>query len=102
MKHKIDKAKVRLPLFFKPILWSYNFNRLLPLKNKKSIILNSINYGDLRHWRWIINFYGKKTVKKELLMAPASAIRIGARKLSGAIFNIRNFNYAPRGIKRKT
>jgi len=31
------------PSFFKPILWSYNFSDLDPIRNKKTIIVSAIN-----------------------------------------------------------
>lgn len=42
------KAKTRnlnLPLFFKPLFWSYKFPLMDPQKNKKRIIIDTINYG---------------------------------------------------------
>ncbi|MBU1179417.1 hypothetical protein KJ885_00555 [Patescibacteria group bacterium] len=95
------KTKNKLPEFFKPILWSYDFSKVSPQKNKKAIIINTINYGDLCHWRWIAKFYGKPAVKKVLSQVSVSEIRPRAKKLSAAIFNIKKFDYAPRGSKRK-
>jgi hypothetical protein len=49
-------SQTRLPPFFKPILWSYNFAALDPETHKKAIS------GDLSHWQWIIAYYGKGTI----------------------------------------
>lgn len=88
-----------LPKFFKPLMWSYDFNSLDLNKNKKTIILNTINYGDLNHWRWIIKYYGKNEVKKTLESVSAWELRNRVRKLASLIFSLQNLNYAPRGVK---
>lgn len=87
----------KLPKIFKPILWSYNFNRFDPQKNSKIVIVNAINYGDLRHWRWIIKQYGKDAIRETLRKISAWEIKPRTRRLAGLIFGIKNFNYAPRG-----
>ncbi|MEK7673750.1 MAG: hypothetical protein AAB371_00945 [Patescibacteria group bacterium] len=94
------KKKEKIPEFFKPILWSYNFDDINPRKDKKAIILNSINYGGLNHWRWIMKYYGKKEIKKNLLKIHTTEIRPRALNLASIIFGVKNFNYAPRGTKR--
>lgn len=86
----------KLPDFFKPILWSYDFNLLDLEKNKKTIILNTINYGNLQHWQWIVAYYGKETVKKILEKVQATEIKPRTRKLVALVFSIPKFNYAPR------
>jgi len=92
--------KKTIPLSFKPILWSYNFNKLNFQKDRKIIIIQAINYGDLSHWRWLIHNYGIKEIRAVLSQAPITEIKPRARKLASIIFNIKNFNYAPRGIKQ--
>ena len=88
-----------LPEFFRPLLWSYDFDSLDLSKNKKTVILNTINYGDLKHWRWIVNYYGKEEVKKILGTASAWQLRSRIRKLVSLIFELQNLNYAPRSPK---
>ncbi len=96
----MKKQKQKLPSFFKPILWSYDFSKIDIKKNKKTIIVNGINYGDLKHWKWLIKNYGRENVRGELKKISATELRPGARKLAGIIFSIKNFNYAHRGAKR--
>lgn len=86
-----------LPEIFKPLLWSYRFSALDPQRQKKTVIVQTINYGDLRHWRWIVDFYGKEEVRRVLASIPASELRLRARKLAALIFSITAFNHAPRG-----
>lgn len=87
----------KLPDYFKPILWSYNLGRLNPERNKKTVIINAINYGDLKHWVWLKRNYGEETIRKVLAEVRAGEIRPGARRLASIIFGINSFNYAPRG-----
>ena len=87
----------KLPKYFEPILWSYDLGRLNLEKNKKTVIVNAINYGNLKHWAWLKRNYGEKTIRKVLIGAKASEIRPGARRLASIIFGISKFNYAPRG-----
>ncbi len=97
MKTKPTKISSEL----QPLFWSYDFQRLDLAKNKQTVITNVINYGDLPQWRWLAGAYGRMEVRDVLNRIPAAAIKPRARKLAGIIFNIKKFNYAPRGIKRK-
>lgn len=92
------KRTPSLPPYFKRVLWSYNFELVDPVKNKKTVIVNAINYGDLRHWRWLAGFYGKKIVADILKNIPATEIRPRARNLASILFSISNFNYEPRSL----
>lgn len=87
---------MELPEIFKPLLWSYRFSAVDTEEQQKTIIVNAINYGDLRHWRWIAAYYGRETVREVLERIPASELRPRARKLASLLFSIRAFNHAPR------
>ena len=87
--NKTDKATQKLPIIFKPLLWSYNFSRIDPAKNKKTVIVNTINYGDLIHWSWIEKFYGERAIRQLLSSLPASEIRARAFKLASILFSIK-------------
>lgn len=89
----------KLPLYFKPILWSYNFSEINPDKHKKIIIVHTINYGDLKHWRWIADYYGREDIKDSLSKITITEIRPRIRRLAALIFGVKNFNYAPRGTR---
>lgn len=95
------KAKKMLPDFFKPLFWSYNFSEIDSEENKRVIVVNTINYGDLKHWRWLVDTYGKEGVRSMLKDIPATELRARVRRLAGIIFNVNNFNYAPRGTGPK-
>jgi hypothetical protein len=93
------KNSSSLPQYFKHLMWSYDFSAIDLQKNKKAIVVNTINYGDLRHWRWIVWFYGKEGIRNVLSQIPATEIRSRARRLVSIVFNIDKFNYAPRGSR---
>ncbi|MDP3758421.1 MAG: hypothetical protein Q8Q86_01770 [Candidatus Daviesbacteria bacterium] len=88
--------KQNLPAFLKPFFWSYNFYKLDPENDKKLIIIQTLNYGDLEHWRWINKFYGKGVVRDALQKVASTEFRPQALRLAGLLFNVEKFNYAPR------
>jgi hypothetical protein len=86
-----------LPETFRPILWSYDFSRIDPLKHKKTIIVQALNYGTLAHWRWLIQSYGREGVRDVLTHIPTSEIKPRSLRLASLVFGVERFNYAPRG-----
>ena len=86
-----------VPETFQPILWSYDFDRIDPVKHQKTIIVQAINYGTFQHWRWLAQHYGNDTVREVLSTIPATEIRQRAGHLASLVFGIDRFNYAPRG-----
>ncbi len=95
------KKKFFLPRSFKPLFWSYDFSRIDPIKYSQTIIVNTINYGDLKDWKLLVRFYGKKEIIKTLTDIPATALRPQVRRLASFLFNIKDFNYALRGARRE-
>lgn len=86
----------KLPQFFKPLFWSYKFSSVDPQRNKKTIIVNTINYGDWKHWTWIIKFYGKKEMKRIIEETPQTEFRLPALKLISVLLGIKKLKYASR------
>lgn len=93
---------IRPPEFFRPLLWSYDFSKVNSDKDKSTIIVNTLNYGDLKHWGWLVHHYGKSVVRQVIESVPATEFRSRVTPLIALIFGIRHFNHAPRGIRRKT
>jgi len=91
---KVENAQI--PDYFKPLFWSYNFSKLDLVKDKKTIIIQAINYGDLKHWKWLVDKYGQEEIRSILQIVPATEIRDRVKNLITIMFNISNFNYAPR------
>ena len=99
MKTKTEKSK--LPSFFKPLFWGYDFSSIDPDKNKKLVIVNALNYGDLKQWKWLIKKYGRENLRKSIKNIPESEFREHVVKLIKLLFDIEEFNYASRGAKIK-
>lgn len=89
-------ANSKLPPSFKPLFWSYDFESLDLHKNKKTIILNIINYGNLTHWSWLKDCYGKTAIAEMLKSISATELKRRSGKLAEILFETK-LNYAPRG-----
>lgn len=71
----------KLPQYFRQILWSYDFEKIDAEKDARTIIINSINYGNLSHWGWIIKSYGKDRIRDVVNECRAGEVRAGAKRL---------------------
>ncbi len=56
-----------LPKSIKPFLWSYDFDKVNPKKDKKRIILNILNIGTKRATDWLFNYYSKSEIKEIII-----------------------------------
>jgi len=81
-------AETTLTETFRSLLWSYGFSRIDPVKHKSTIVLQTINYGTLAQWRWLVQNYGHEGVREARSTIPASAIRPRARQLAALMFGI--------------
>lgn len=89
---------MKLPDRFDKILWSYDTSQLDPEEDKRLVIINTINYGDLDHWRWVSDHYGKEAVKDVLRTVPIEQLRKRVRPLASIVFDVEEFNHAPRSL----
>lgn len=83
-----------LPEFFRPILWSYRFDDMDAEEDRDTIIVQTVNYGHLAHWRWIIEAYGKEVIKEVLEGRLASEIFPESRRLAHTVFGVHEFKNA--------
>jgi hypothetical protein len=90
-------AAAEVPDTFRPILWSYDFDRVDPVKHQKTLIVQAINYGTLAQWRWLRETYGLDSVRQVLGAVAVTEIRPRVRRLASLMFGVDRFNYAPRG-----
>ncbi len=81
-----------IPQFFKPILWSHDISTIKPEQSPNLLITQAINYGDLRHWRWIAHRYGIEKVRRVITSLPVTALRPGARALAEVVFSLPSFH----------
>ena len=77
-----------LPIFFKYLLWFSNFKSIDPAKHQRLILVNSINYGELRYWRWLLKYYGKDQIAQFIRTIPASEFRGPSLKLFRLLLKI--------------
>lgn len=91
---KIKDSK--LPLFFKPLFWSYKFSSIDPENDKKRIIINTVNYGRWKHWLWLIKFYGTREIKKIIKETPETEFRQPALKLISLLLGVGKLKYTSR------
>lgn len=79
----------KLPLVLKPYFWSYDFSKLDIESDRRLIIFNIMNYGDLKDWQWLVKKYGKEEIKRVVLKIPASEFRPEVLKLIYLLFSIK-------------
>jgi len=70
-------------------------------RDKKRIIINTINYGQWKHWQWIVKNYGRERVKQIIENTPISEFRPRVLKLASILLGIKNLKYASRSDKLK-
>jgi len=87
---------MKLPEMFREVLWSYDFTSIDNERDKRRIVINSINYGAWKHWLWIAREYGKSAVAEIIEGAPATEFRPGALKLACILFGAKKPIHASR------
>jgi hypothetical protein len=86
-----------LPEDFRPFFWSYRFEDIDLQKDKKTVILNLLNYGNLAHWQWLVRQYGVVEIKRILQSIPATEVKPRTRPLVSLLFSIPLQEHAQRG-----
>lgn len=86
----------KLPAYFKQLFWSYDFSRLDAEKDMRRIVVDTINYGALRHWKWLSTNYGKEAVRKIIETTTLSEFRPRALRLAALLFGAEKSAYASR------
>ena len=87
------------PSILAPFLWSYNLEKLDLDRNKGIIVRQVIKYGDLAHWRWLIDQYGREEVRRIVEQIPETDLRPSLKNLLKIIFGIKHFLHARRGLR---
>jgi hypothetical protein len=101
MKNESSHSDGTIPQYFKPILWSYDIDKIDLESSKSTIIINTINYGNLQHWKWLMYHYGKDIIREVLGTVPVTSIRPRVQRLATLLFDIKTFNHAPRSTSRR-
>ena len=80
--------KFGVPEAFRTLLWSFRFDAIDPEKSKEDIIVNTINDGTLAHWRWIIERYGKETIRQVLTKRLTTEFHPESLNLAFLVFDL--------------
>lgn len=96
MEWSQETKSAALPDMFRPLFWSYRFEDLDPEAHKSEIIVQTINYGTLNHWRWIIEHYGKAVIRGVLEHRLETEFTLESRRLAQVLFDVDHFSHAPR------
>lgn len=94
---EVKDNDAQLPEMFRQLLWSYRFEAIDPYEHREEIILNTINFGNLDHWRWLIGHYGKDEIRRVLQCRMKTEVNPESRNLSRLIFGVNHWRYAQRG-----
>jgi hypothetical protein len=95
--HAEPNNKAELPEDFRPFFWSYRFEDLDPQDNKKTVIVQLVNYGTLAHWQWLVREYGIPEIRWVLQSIPETEINPRTRALATLLFSIPHWRHAYRG-----
>ena|ERR1700728_3895885 len=97
MDSRTKAQNAQLPDSLRPFFWSYRFEELEPAKDEKTVIIELINYGTLRHWQWLVQEYGAAEIKRVLQSIPATEIKPRTRVLASLLFSMPTWRHAYRG-----
>ena len=96
-KIRSSVSSVTLPEIFRPLLWWVKWEDVNTEEDKEDIIVSAVNEGTLRHWRWLVDTYGKEAIRKILEKRWATEFHPESRNLAKVIFSVVGFQHAPRG-----
>ncbi|MEK7560362.1 MAG: hypothetical protein AAB539_00185 [Patescibacteria group bacterium] len=85
---------IPIPESLRPLLWWVKWDALDLEKDQETIIVAAINEGTLAHWRWIIETYGKETIRSILEHRLESEFHPESRNLARVLFSIPHFRNA--------
>ena len=93
----MDKPnKHGLPEMFRPLLWSYKFEEIDPKEHYGELVVNTVNLGSLKHWKWLVDFFGKDRLRRILEERLETEIFPESRNLARVMFGVQRFRHAPR------
>lgn len=89
--------------WFQKFYWWGDVSKLDAQRDKKTIIVQLVNYGGWNQWKWLVETYKREGLKKIIREIPASEFRAGALKLISLLLGIKHLKYASRSdyIKAK-
>jgi len=94
-------SATKLPQFFKPLFWWCHFSSISPQEYKKTIIVQTLNYGAQKHLNWIIKRYGEREIKKIVEDMPESEFNSQGRERVFKVLKIKKLKFKTRNEKIK-
>lgn len=85
---------------FRPLLWSYDFDRVDPEKMKKTVVFQVLKYGSMAQWNWVRNKFGELAIRKILKDAPQGQFDEKNKNLISLYFNFNDWKTTQRSVKR--
>lgn len=79
---------VKIPQKIKRLFWSYNIDELDVMKDKKIIVKQILNYGNLDDLRWASKIY-KEELSSIIKEIPENEIKLRTRRLIKFLFNVK-------------
>ncbi len=89
-------AQKKIPKTFRPFLWSYDIDKIDPLKHKKRIITNILNLGTERATKELFKVYNIKDIKEAVKNPLPGEWNKKSLNFWSLILNVK-----PRKIKRR-
>lgn len=92
-----------IPKWLQKFYWWGDVSKIDLERNKKTIIVQLINYGGWNQWKWLVGTYEKDVLRKIIQEIPISEFRSSALKLISLLLGIKQMKYASRSdyIKAK-
>jgi len=83
------ESDAKLPERMRGLFWSYDFDKIDPLRDADIIISGAISHGDLEDWRWVKQKYGESGVARMIKSFPATQFRPQVLKLASLLFHFK-------------
>jgi len=91
--------KRNLPKYFKWLFWWCNFSEINLKEDKERIVVQTLNYGQEKHLKWIIKNIEEQEIKKIIWDLAQSEFNKKALETISKVFKINKFRWKTRGEK---
>ncbi|CUU38628.1 hypothetical protein GXSOP10_14218 [Armatimonadetes bacterium GXS] len=78
----------RLPEFLRPLFWEVEFRKVSPRKHQSYICMRIMEHGDLQAIRWMLQTYGKETLREWLIQREGRGLSPRTLRFWEVILNI--------------
>ena len=94
---------MKAPNWFQKLYWWGDASDIDTKQHQRTIVVQTINYGNWQQWKWLVGAYRKSNLRKVIREIPVSEFRDSALRLFMLLLGIKNMKYASRSdyIKAK-